>query len=496
MKRYIIPLIFIFLISLVSAQINIFGPKHPPDAPGILCVSAGCKVIGDVDFQWNTIYNVYMFNATLTGVTLENVTYSEVQQINATEVLGEFWVDETGDTMSGELDMDGNNIINIAFITADDWSNITILQSQISDLTVYSAGTGIILTGDVFSFDTIYGNSLYIELTDNFGGDVSGTYDNLQINPNIVESIACDPNSNVACVNKTNVFIADQQINNSFKLNFYNSSNYFFYNNTNQTLQLWVNGELQQDWGASTTIYQEATFLANAIFQNLSGEEILLEGNLRATGYLKTDYIFIGNGSNITDVCHPDGTGCPVINGTAIINPIWVEITGDNMTGDLYVNGTISSLYLEGILQWSNLTNVPQIKWDTSNSQYLNNDTEYIYFNELLMNETVEDRFALREENVSITVSSGDGNNITIDCCYPSAEILQVAVFPTTITNNYRFEAYGTSSLDVVDTDRTPHTGDWIIGHRGVVLYGETITMNITNANIDEQFIIRIRWRP
>ena len=560
-KLFIFSIIFLVLSSFVFGATGLFVPETPPNTPGILCLPTGCIVIGDSNYQGNSIFNVYLFNATLSGVTLENVTFVDIIRINATEVVGEFWVNESGDIMSGDLDMDGNNILNVALITADDWSNVTILENQISDLsiswndltdipagfadnidndTMYLAGIGLSLVGGTFNFNTTYGDNRYILRSED------------------LDDIACAGSNDIACVNKTNYFNATQQINNAFKLQFHNSSNYLYYNSTNQTLQLWVNGEIQQDWGESTTIYQEATFLADAIFENLTGEEVIFNGNLRITGYTKTNTGFIGNGTNITDVCHSDGRECPNFNillgdeiwinkdnitmyfnethfNNSVFNLInsstrgfsWNDLTdipagfADNIDNDtMYSAGT--GLVLSGgsfylnldflntnyinwtFFNWGNLSDIPvdiadgdnNTHWRTENSQYLYNDTDSIYFNESLMNQTNDNRYGLKEENVTISVSGGTGSGVTSICCNPSAEIVQVAVFPTTPTNKFRFSANGTISGEVVDTDRIRHDGDWLVGHRGVVLFNENINYYLTNVQTDESFNVRIRWRP
>ena len=53
----------------------------------------------------------------------------------------------------------------------------------------------------------------------------------------------------------------------------------------------------------------------------------------------------------------------------------------------------------------------------------------------------------------------------------------------------------GTSTGVIIDRDRTPHIGEWFIAHRGTTIQGETITAYITEATIDEQFVINLRYR-
>jgi len=54
------------------------------------------------------------------------------------------------------------------------------------DDTTYTNGTGISLSGNTFSVILSYFQNLFLELTDSFGGDVSGTYDNLQLGTDVV----------------------------------------------------------------------------------------------------------------------------------------------------------------------------------------------------------------------------------------------------------------------------------------------------------------------
>jgi len=70
-----------------------------------------------------------------------------------------------------------NDSINILF-------NETQLNNTINS--TYKNGTGLSLEGTTFSILLSYFQGLFIELTDIFGGDVSGTYDNLSLNSDVV----------------------------------------------------------------------------------------------------------------------------------------------------------------------------------------------------------------------------------------------------------------------------------------------------------------------
>ena len=52
--------------------------------------------------------------------------------------------------------------------------------------TTYTNGDGLVLTNNQFNISLSYFQNLFIELTDSFGGDVSGTYDNIQLGLNVV----------------------------------------------------------------------------------------------------------------------------------------------------------------------------------------------------------------------------------------------------------------------------------------------------------------------
>ena len=74
------------------------------------------------------------------------------------------------------------------------------------------------------------------------------------------------------------------------------------------------------------------------------------------------------------------------------------------------------------------------------------------------------------------------------------SEILEIAVFPTSSGNKYRFSANGSITGQVVDANLVKHTGNWIVSHSGTIISAEKITYFITSADIDETFRVRIRW--
>jgi len=121
-----------------------------------------------------------------------------------------------------------------------------------------------------------------------------------------------------------------------------------------------------------------------------------------------------------------------------------------------------------------------------------------INFNETKLNNTINKTITsiqhYFEENVTFSVSSGKGNSITVQCCSVPSEILEIAVFPTSSGNKYRFSANGSITGQVVDANLVKHTGNWIVSHSGTIISAEKITYFITNADIDETFRVRLRW--
>ena len=400
----------------------------------------------------------------------------------------------------GSSDYYWNNLY-LNSILAKDWSNVTITESQISDLSPHRKGDDIYLYNNT---STIFLNESKLNET---------------IGKRIIYSNASCDNPDVVCIQKENTFLVDQYITEGYRFNFRNMSNntYFFYNLTNGTLQLFVNGLLQQDWGHSTTIYGKATFLADAFFQNISGNSMIIDTNVLITGNLTVQDYYKGNGSQLTDVCHSDGTGCgsgQIDTQKAGASPYLYNDTTFIYFNETYLNGSITLIVNASTINWSNIANSPtDISYfnndvgyiteandsDThvaGDDNYLTNDSTIMYFNESKLNDTVQTLVGLQTEYVNITVTGGIGTGVTIDCCTPQGEIIQVAVFPTTTTNKYRFSANGTISGETVDADRKKHKGDWIVGHDGVTLVNETISLYLTHVNADELFIVRVRWRP
>jgi hypothetical protein len=122
-----------------------------------------------------------------------------------------------------------------------------------------------------------------------------------------------------------------------------------------------------------------------------------------------------------------------------------------------------------------------------------------IHFNETKLNDTINKTLSqiqhYFEENVTFAVNgSGNGYGITVQCCSVPSEILEIAVFPTSSGNKYRFSANTSITGQVVDANLVKHTGTWIVSHGGTVVTNEKITYFVINADTNENFRVRVRW--
>jgi hypothetical protein len=193
-----------------------------------------------------------------------------------------------------------------------------------------------------------------------------------------------------------------------------------------------------------------------------------------------------------------------LLNNLTIWNAIWSKLDATDqryndtaliyqIENDLYTNINNLNVSLQNQINAISKTNVQGDGIYTYNTTSGNVTT--IHFNETKMNSTITSITGIFEENVTFSVSGGVGTGTTTRCCSANSEILEVAVFPTTITNKYKFSSNSTISSVVVDTDRTKHTGNWIVQHNGVVVpSGENVQYYVTNADTDETFRVRLRW--
>ncbi len=486
MKKCVLIIVTLIMISSVAS--GFFGPKTPPPSPlGNYCSILGCNFSGDIYMNWNYIFDVILNNSILYNATIINGTFTGM--VNYTQVANPIWVEISGDNMTGPLSMQNNAIYNISFVTADDWSNVTIVESQIIDLshtvntekgtigfylyndtafiyfnetklnqTIQALDTDTHISSDGFyltdDYTTMYFNESKLNDTISFldintwwsiitkwlfnnsgsldfnesrlndtiderdtdthvEGDNIYLYNdsivmymnetklndtiNANVNYSILNQTGCS-NPLVACVNRENTFDEQQFIVEGFRLNFRNLTNntYFYYNVTNGTLQLWVNGALQQDWGASTTVYGKATFLADAFFQNISGNAMVIDTNVLITGNLTVNEYYIGNGTYITDVCHSDGSGCGSGQVDTQKGTIGFYLYNDSAYiyfNETRLNDTINDYVSNAniTINWSVINNTPDFVIDGDNI-YLYKDNSILYLNETKLNDTIDIR--------------------------------------------------------------------------------------------------------
>lgn len=211
------------------------------------------------------------------------------------------------------------------------------------------------------------------------------------------------------------------------------------------------------------------------------------------------DYFDGLNGSNGLN-------GTDGINGSDGYTPIKGIDYFDGLNGTDGINGTDGYTPIKGVDYFDGLNGTNGLNGTdglngangttyTAVGPYLINDSTAIYFNESLLNSTILSLTGIHEEWTQLSVIGGTGTNTTTTCCSQYGEILHLLVVPTTPTNKYRFSAYTTIGNEAIDTDRQLHTGNWSVAHRGSVVMNDTITYSITNAQIDEAFNVRVRWR-
>ena len=113
----------------------------------------------------------------ITSATLAGYNYYNSSDFNISDYATTIYVDSLGNFSTYIQPTHLTNFTDDILWTTD--FNSTF-DSRDSD-TTYDNGTGLSLTGTTFSIVLSYFTDKFIELTDSFGGDVSGTYDNLQV---------------------------------------------------------------------------------------------------------------------------------------------------------------------------------------------------------------------------------------------------------------------------------------------------------------------------
>ena len=361
----------------------------------------------------------------------------------------------------------------------------------------------------------------------------------------LIEKITVRPTQN----NQTITFngslnMTDHAITDLLSLWFTSTNeSYFIYNPINHTLELWVNHIKQQDWGHSTTIYGEATFLSDAFFQNIflkgaNGDTLVLNTSLEVTGDVTAQNIFSGN------ICYSNGTGCNFtgiinatngkdgingtngidgINGTNGIDGIngtngYTPIKGidyfdgingtngidgingtngingiDGINGTNGIDGINGTNGIDGIngtngIDGINGTNSYNITYNVTNN-ITNNFT--VEINETKLNQTINEISKTRQatENLTCSALSGNCTAISNNIYY---QITEIKVIPSTLSNTYNFQVVDYPSLDMIDRDRIQHIGIWDISKNHAL--NSQVQATITGASIDESFIVQITY--
>jgi hypothetical protein len=394
-----------------------------------------------------------------------DTTYENLSEFNndvgylTNTTLQDIWVNESGDTMTGDLNMSNHSIMNV-------W-----------ELNVHN----------------ITGNSpVYVD-------------DELIVNDNVVAK------GNLT-IEGDHYIIANQYV----------ATNFTFINpDTGETL-MFVSETNNPGWGDDLgdvvvrTLTVDRLIITGLLnYSNteppdyyFSDESWILKSSQNGTSYLFEFNESLLNTTMLEYILTSE------INWTQIENlPPELDLNwSDDVMIDTLFGGDVSGTYDNIQLQSDvvgdyelNYTDVTlgDLTNDAGYVQY--GDETYIYkdnnlsnvvrFNETKLNQTVYLLTGIFEETVNITVSGGIGFGTTIDCCTGANEILDVRVTPTTLTNNYKFSANSSLTGEIVDVDRAQHNGVWWVAHKGTVVTDENINYYITNALIDEVFSVRVRYQ-
>ena len=393
----------------------------------------------------------YLTNASLDSL-LQNTTVDAY--------ITDLWVNETGDTMTGNLNMSNNSILEV-------W------ELQVHNITGFSP--------------------VYVD-------------DELIVQDNIVAK------GNVTLYNPNETyFIGERFLGNTFE---------FISPSTGETL-MYVSETDHPLWGddlgditARTMTIDRLIITGLLNYSNteppdyyFSDEEWIYKTNTNGTSFT---FNFNGSLLNFTIA---DTINNASINWTQLADlpdTLDVNWTDDVMIDTLFggdVNGTYDNLQLQPDVVNDNELNYSDVTLAdfTNDNGYVRfGDEIYIYkdnplsdtvrFNETLLNYTIHQLTGIFEETINITVTGGVGTGTTSDCCVMANEILDVRVTPPTGTSAYRFSANSSVTGEIVDTDRNQHVGVWWVAHRGTVVTDENIDYYITNANTDGVYSVRVRY--
>ena len=111
----------------------------------------------------------------------------------------------------------------------------------------------------------------------------------------------------------------------------------------------------------------------------------------------------------------------------SLADALYVNINGDTMTGDLEVEGNITADYFIG--DGSFLTGIS--KWIVSTTNgFLYNDTDTFYFNDSLLNDTIDARAASVEKDFNIFINGSSYDNIHHNITAGDADNVEFTIIP------------------------------------------------------------------
>lgn len=374
---------------------------------------------------------------------------------------------------------DGNdgwdNIYFLAYLDNITWENLQNIPEGFADNVDNDTKT---FGSGYYLINSQTGNLIYVSLNETtLNNTITTLIGVTSINASNIEDIWVNEtgdtmtgNLNMSGNNITDIQYLWFASNESFIRSYYNGSKY--------TIELWVNGELQQDWGASTTIYQTATFLDNAFFKDLffegaGGEGLFINTSIIVGENLTVQGLIHGNGTYITDVCHSDGTGCD-FNATQVFNlsNSWNDLLdipngfADNIDNDSQLYTSAPELYITG---------------------------KELFFNQTYNNLTIGSLAEVSEyeDTFTISVSGGVGSslsNLAIDF-----SITRIKVIPPTNSTAYRFLAIEENGGEVIDQDRIPHKGVWDI-RKSHAINNDYVNASISGAVTDGTYTIKVTY--
>lgn len=397
--------------------------------------------------------------------------------INSTTANGT-WVRVTGDTMTGPLNMSGNNISDVDILTVHNItgrSPIVIGSPMISDYNITAAtfygningqnGTifGMTITNGTIqnmhvSDSAVFNTSLLPELNNTFS--LGASPDKFWKSFYVVDLVA----NNITSPDISILYMQIQDLNASI-------------NNISLTPG-------PPGTNGTNGVNGTSVFMAS-IFNNGDGTYTwyFSDGFNYTTGNLTGPQGIAGINGTSFDVSGPylynNGSNVIFFNDTSI----YVDI--DYLYN--YTNAINSSLFT---LTTDVATINASIKQPTGPYLAYNNSTFWV--NDTYLNGTINTIAKVKSltYNISCTTIGGACTNISGIIDY---EIVEIIVTPTTITNKYRFSMteYPNTAY-VIDTDRALHTGVWDIFKTYAL--NSSIEINITSAFINEVFNVQIKY--